>query len=114
MNRSISFVAGSLVLWGVWLILSMIGKAPEFDGLAFMFAAVTSSQIILFATKYRNSDVFKTLLVLQGLINLLYLVCVFAALSLDVARHLLMYAVLGQLVVAYTVALRLKRRGPAH
>lgn len=109
MNRSINIAAGSLALWGVWLVSSMLGRGVEFDGLSFMFAAVCTTQLILLAGKNRDSDAFKTLLVLQAIVNLVCIGAIAFAVDVKLVRTILMYATLGQLAIGYTVAFRRRK-----
>lgn len=109
MNRYVAVAAGSLALWGLWLLSSMLGVSPEFDGLAFLFAAIASSQLIMLGVRDGGSDALKTLLALQAVFNLSYLICVLFALRLELARNMMMYATLAQLTIAYTVAFRRRR-----
>lgn len=109
MNRFIAFTAGSLALWAIWLVSSMVGVGIEFDALAFLFAAIASSQLILLATKNRDSDAFKTLLVLQAIVNVASLTAVAFAVDIEVVRAILMYATLGQLVIGYAIAFKRRR-----
>ena len=103
------FATGSIALWGIWLISSAIGKPPEFDSLSFLFAAIPTSQLMMLGARNRTSDALKTLLALQALINLLVPVCVVFGLGLVPARTILMYAAVGQLAIAYTIAFKLRR-----
>jgi len=109
MNRYVASAAGSLALWGLWLLCSMFGATPEFDGLAFLFAAIASSQLIMLGARDRGSDALKTLLALQAVFNLSYLICVVLDLRLEVARNIMLYATLAQLTIAYTVAFKRRR-----
>lgn len=109
MERFIALVAGSLVPWGAWLFLGLYGVVVEFDGLAFLFVATSSWQLIVLANRNRDCDAFRTLLALQVLINVLFLVGVAVSLRTEVLRPMLMCVTAGQLVIAYTTAFKRRR-----
>lgn len=109
MNRFIFTTAASIALWGVWLLGSQTGNFIAFDGLAFLFAAISSSQLIVLATRNPQVDAFKTLLVLQTLLNVGVLGAAALGLEINVVRSILMYATLGQLVIAYSIVFQRRK-----
>lgn len=112
MNRYIAAAVLSLVPWGIWLVLTMLGKGVSFDGLAFVFAAVTTSQLYVLAARDPNCDAFKVQLALQAALNLTAVVALMAGLNGESVRAVQMLGTVGQLAVAYVIAFR--RRRTAH
>lgn len=109
MTRLSAITAGSLALWGVWLLGSIVGSAVEFDGLAFLVAVISTSQVIMLATRNPQVDAFRALLASQCLLNVGTLIALGSGLDSSAIRAVLIYATLGQLVVAYTIFFRIRK-----
>lgn len=109
MNRYIAIVAASLVPWAGWLILDMLGRGERFQGLAFVFAAVATSQVVLMGARDPDCDAFKALLMTQALLNFLVLCAFVVGLEASTVLAIQMYGTIGQLAVTYTGALRRRR-----
>lgn len=98
----------SLCAWIVWVGATFVGAGPELDGVALMFSGLATGQLVAMAGMRRSVDAFKTLLVLQAVVNLGYLAAVGLGANLDAARDVLMLACTSSVAIAFVIVFRLR------
>lgn len=108
MQKFMNVALLSLCAWIVWVGATFSGAGPKLDGVALMFSALTTAQLVAMAGMRRSVDAFKTLLVLQTVVNLGYLAAVALGANLDAARDVLMLACTSCVAIAFAIVFRLR------